>query len=575
MLRKLRSAVAQRLPLTFRILYSQFLLRVVDLEALSIEADIPRFLGQFAGILILIGGLRAVAVLYAAGLPGMNPAALQALAASTEQSYLAGTMLVAGLIAVVCWDNIFPDRRDVMVLGPLPVRPTAILAAKAAAAGAVLGIAILALNLPMGIVLPLILAGGFLHLPHDLAAWWFCVAGSAVFVYGSVLRVQGFTVLLLPRKLFLRLSAILQLSAFALCLGGWLMEPSIVTPPALNAAAQHGILAQWPVFWFFALFQQLTGRLPAPLHSLATRAWLALAIVLAGAAASLALCYLRTMKKAVEEPDLVPGRRSLHWTPRFGNPLQTAIVLFSLRSLARSKQHRVVYAFYLSVVFALAVILLRGAGPSGRPIDNGFLFSSLVMLCVAVVGLRSVFALPVTLRANWVLQITQLSPARHYRTASRRALLLMAVLPVWIVIALVGLTYRPHRQVAEHLAVLALVASILVDLSLITLSKIPFACSYLPGKLNVQYSFWALLVAFLPLFEFTEYEQPALPHPGQMAIFFAALVLAAAAAWLANRSRSRSATLYYEEQLPEIITTLGLSRMPLPEPSAAAQQPPL
>ena len=35
-------------------LYRQFLLRVVDLEALSIEADIPRFLGQFAGVLIMI-----------------------------------------------------------------------------------------------------------------------------------------------------------------------------------------------------------------------------------------------------------------------------------------------------------------------------------------------------------------------------------------------------------------------------------------------------------------------------------------------------------------------------------------
>ena len=47
-------AHAHRLPLDFRVLYRQFLLRVIDLEALSIEADIPSYLGQFAGILIMI-----------------------------------------------------------------------------------------------------------------------------------------------------------------------------------------------------------------------------------------------------------------------------------------------------------------------------------------------------------------------------------------------------------------------------------------------------------------------------------------------------------------------------------------
>jgi hypothetical protein len=125
--------------------------------------------------------------------------------------------------------------------------------------------------------------------------------------------------------------------------------------------------------------------------------------------------------------------------------------------------------------------------------------------------------------------------------------------------------------VAEHLAVLALVASILADLSLITLSKIPFACSYLPGKLNLQYSFWAFFISILPLFEFTQYEQPALAHPSEISIFLAALALLAVSAWLANRNRS--AILYYEEQLPEIITTLGLGRMPRPEPTDAIRQP--
>jgi hypothetical protein len=58
-MRELVRQFVARLLLEFRVLYRQFLLRVVDLEALSIEADIPRFLGQFAGLLILVSLVQA------------------------------------------------------------------------------------------------------------------------------------------------------------------------------------------------------------------------------------------------------------------------------------------------------------------------------------------------------------------------------------------------------------------------------------------------------------------------------------------------------------------------------------
>ena len=65
-----------RLPLQFRVLYRQFLLRVVDLEALSMEADVPKLLGQFAGVLILISVFQTIGFLYAAGLPHVTPEAV-------------------------------------------------------------------------------------------------------------------------------------------------------------------------------------------------------------------------------------------------------------------------------------------------------------------------------------------------------------------------------------------------------------------------------------------------------------------------------------------------------------------
>ena len=136
-MRKLMRNLVRRLPLEFRVLYRQFLLRVVDLESLSIEADIPRFLGQFAGVLIMISLLQALGAFWME--PSPTPAAQLVFAWSKEQSLICDMMLVVGLIAVVSWDSTFPDRRDVMVLSPLPVRPLTILLAKVAASAAIVG----------------------------------------------------------------------------------------------------------------------------------------------------------------------------------------------------------------------------------------------------------------------------------------------------------------------------------------------------------------------------------------------------------------------------------------------------
>jgi predicted neutral ceramidase superfamily lipid hydrolase len=180
-------------------------------------------------------------------------------------------------------------------------------------------------------------------------------------------------------------------------------------------------------------------------------------------------------------------------------------------------------------------------------------------MCLAIAGLRSIFSLPVSLKANWVLQVTQLSPPERYIAATRRAMLLMAAIPVWATAAALSLCYRPWHQVAEHLLVLAVAGSIMTDVTLIGVSKIPFACSYLPGKSNVQFMFWVFVIVFIRLaMMFSHYEQSVLDHPRAYAALLAILLVTALILWLFNRFRARSAVLYYEESEPEVITTIGI-----------------
>jgi hypothetical protein len=238
----------------------------------------------------------------------------------------------------------------------------------------------------------------------------------------------------------------LQVSALILFLSVYFLQGTITSLDALGAPQNRRLLASSPSFWFFALFNQVRGTLPSNLTWLANRAWAGLAIAVTGAIASLLLCYLRTMRRTVEEPDLVSGARNHHWAPQFGNRLQNAILQFSIRSLARSRQHRVVFAFYLGVGFAISLLCLKQDGSLlayPHILAPGFLIATLTMMCFAVIGLRSVYALPISLTANWVLRTTQLNSSEKYIAVTRTSLILFAVLPVWLASAVFGLSYRP------------------------------------------------------------------------------------------------------------------------------------
>src|SRR5262249_42992016 len=130
----------------FRVLYRAFLSRLIDLEVLSSRGHVQTLLIQFAA---LLAGLSFTIVIVR--VPSFAKAALsqaaQARAAWGDEHFLiALTMTVAGLFAVLAWNNMFPDRNDALILGSLPVRTIVVLKAKLWAVGAVLGTSVFALN---------------------------------------------------------------------------------------------------------------------------------------------------------------------------------------------------------------------------------------------------------------------------------------------------------------------------------------------------------------------------------------------------------------------------------------------
>ena len=555
------------LPFKFRVLCRQYMLRVIDLESLSVDADVTAYLGQFAGIAIMGSAIHSV-VAWAYMAP-MKPEARLGYAWHFDQYLIAIMMLVVGLFAVVSWDSTFPDRRDIMVLAPLPITARCILFAKLAASGAILGIAVLAINVFSGFIWPFavgIANGGWPGFFRAVAAYWFTMVAAALFLYCCVLTVQGTVNLVLPRRWSLLASAFLQLAAFGAFFTTYFLQGTLTSPAEITAPRNQFLLAVSPSFWFFALFNQVNGTLPSYLVWLAQRAWIGLGVAIIGAVSSLLLCYLHAMRRMAEASDLVPGAGRFQDLLRIGSSLQIAILQFVLRTLARSRQHRIILAFYLSIAFAIALNVVRKGIAAGapRPFTAEFpLVTSLIMI-FAVMGFVNVFSLPVSLTANWVLRTTQIWSSDRYIAATGQTLLLLSVLPSWLVSAGLGMTFRPLSLVAAHLGVLAFFGLIMAEASLVGFQKIPFTCSLLPGNTNVQFVFWRTLGGVILLSVFiSSSEIPALHSRPLYVALVAVMFTAAAVLSVYNRRRAKSALLYYEELPDEAITSLKLISPPI------------
>ena len=84
--------------LQLRVLYRQFLVRVIDFEALSVQADVIKLLGQFAAILAMISIIQGGTALLA-NVDRMPDVARVAACWTMEHRLIATTMLVVGLFA--------------------------------------------------------------------------------------------------------------------------------------------------------------------------------------------------------------------------------------------------------------------------------------------------------------------------------------------------------------------------------------------------------------------------------------------------------------------------------------------
>ncbi|MBV9772264.1 MAG: beta-lactamase family protein [Bryobacterales bacterium] len=407
--------------------------------------------------------------------------------------------------------------------------------------------------------------GGFRGVLRSYGAYWFTMLAAGVFIYGAVLGTQGLAALMLPRRLFLRFSGYLQLAAIGLIVGVYFLQPGLGGLNDLTTGSIRRVIQFLPSYWFLGLYQHLNGSLHPALEPLAHRAWIGLAGVVCGTPVIYTLSYWRTLRKIVEEPDIASSSHRLGWLPGFGSQAQTAIGQFAVRTLARSKQHRLIVGFYMGIGLAFTSLLLKGSpGAANNPWRQESLLvwgASIMMIVLAAIGTRVAFSLPLDLRANWIFRVVGVQGGLESLAASRRALFLLSVAPVWLITAVACMMLWPGRQNVGHLVVLGLLGMMLADICLLRFQKIPFTCSYLPGRSRFHMAFLSAFGVLWLGSQAALLERHALRHTGSMALMLALLAVVGisvrrTAVALAKGDEQK---LRFEEEAQPAVQGLGLS----------------
>ncbi len=488
------------------------------------------------------------------------------------------SMVIMGLVMVFEWDALFPDRKDYLILTPLPLSQRGIFAGKTAALILFLALFVVDANFFGATLGPVVSAGPGMPLvvvARLIAAHATAVAAAALFVALVFAAVQGLLINLLTGRAFRRVSPWVQMAGMGLLVTVLFLTPLVCA--TLRPVFERGSpLVKWyPPFWFLALYLDLLpGRPGGPMfHSLAPLAWKALGVAGAVFAISYLAGYQRHARRVMESLETAgrgPGwlRTAFdaavnRWLLR--HPLERATFHFISNTILRTPRHRLFQATYAGIALSLAIpnVVEIGTRP-GAPLlvfsSAGLLAIPLTLSFFAVSGLRAAFNLPAELRANWVFQVCESEQRIRHIRAARKWVVLMGIVPLFLLLAPLEFVFRGWWLGTIHLTFALALALVLLELLMVWFRKIPFTCSYFPGKTSLA------VMALLYIAGFTTYcgsmatLQSSLIHtPYKRPLFYAfAFALLCGLALLERHELDVDNSLIYEDQPDPIVRTLEL-----------------
>jgi hypothetical protein len=488
-------------------------------------------------------------------------------------------MLLASFVTLLVSDSLFPDERDFRILGTLPVRKNVVFGAKLAALilFTSLFIAVIHISLLPLMLLTSINPFGDRAVLSRATAWAMTSLGASLFAVASITAVVGLFVLVLSRS---RLNELIGIVRSAMLLLLVLCVPIVLRLPNFGAAFAGG--AGWfrfvPPAWFVGLQQVLRGKDDPWSSSLAGMAVIA-GIVVAMMVATIYTVLFRHFERlmmrsaatshtrpAVDRASAVatarvpdanePPASRAGWPPAF-----RAVKQFIVLTLRRSQLHQSVLVGLSACGAGIAMNGLIGAnlpgwlwegGPPPSALAGAAVWMPFGFMFVCGLGVRAALALPMEHRANWIFRLTEADSTRRdqMRAVDQAVTACVVGVPVAAATPVMWIALGPKAVIAA--IVVALVGLVIVHAVLLDWHRIPFTCSYLPGKRFVAHSL-VLGFAAYTLLTLTGVLLVRAATAGAMqgAVILAALSLAA---WYLRRRRLAAWTetpLMFEDEFPD------------------------
>ncbi|MBV9507182.1 MAG: hypothetical protein JO323_19480 [Acidobacteriia bacterium] len=508
-----------------------------------------------------------------------TPETLRGIAIADQLSILTLVFAVTGIVALLAWQSLFPSRRDYLALAGLPVTSRQVFTARFTSTAIMAGVLASAMTLLPSFMTPhhfTAHAASVVPFLVNVLARAASAGLGCVFLFFSIVALQGVLVNALPARLLVRVSTYVQGALMSLFIFGGLYAWAIVNwgHDMVERLPEFGKWA--PPIWFAGLYEVVVGE-HAPFFT--AMAWRALAAV--GSAVLLALlmyaaAYRRYRKLLLESPDAVVERskrsgglvRLLAFSDKGNEPRIEAVLEFMAHTLSRSRMHRLVLLAYLGAavgVMCNSALLVgfatRWAG--GWPATVRFLclYWPLGVSFTVLAGVRHAFRLPTDLPANWLFRITENQGRREWMSAVERFVIGCVIVPIQLLTLPIA-AWVLGWTIAVRMTVLELLVSLTAfELLFYSWQQLPFACSYVPGKktlVMVLGSWIGVLGVLVPLLARNIAAMSQLP---ELFLIFA-FVYGAVWIWARNYRREGwgEARLIYED-LPDAPPNLGISEM--------------
>ena len=505
------------------------------------------------------------------GLQLTNPSALPGVLLMDRLLFITLTMTALGLVALVTWEGVYPDRRDARILSVLPVPGRVLIAARLAALTAVALIFTAGVN-----IVPSLTFGPAVGAFGGASGWVMGAAAHAIatglaglFVFFSLIALEGVLLIMLGRHWAERVSVALQMAFVVMLLQLLFFMPQIggMLQADLGSAATDPILRLVPSVWFLGLYDVAGCRPSGGTTGLALTAIAASAVAAGGAFGFLAATHARLTKMALETRDRsggnnaffsgVAGRLNCVITPA---SIERATIGFTVRTVTRSRQHRMLLALYIGVAGALVVaaivpLVMRGGGTLFTRPGVAVLSAPLVLMFFTLTGMRALFAIPSEPRARWIVRLAEPQDLEAAMRGVRKAMLLLGVLPAVALAVTSAAVLWGAAAALAHGLICVLLGVLLTELLAVGLCKVPFTCTYLPGRSRAR-TLWPFYLTGFTTYTYSmaALELRVLDSPlGLIAVCVAICVAIGMAALARARFLKDSPGLRFEEEDPDAI----------------------